>query len=116
MKTPYHFFLRHAGYSYNPSTQTPLQGRIGGAKRLAHAEKAAMVAGCSFEWSIDPASSSLDFSDECPPWDQWQCVMRDCLGRIVQSLHGIDCGRGGGPWGDPYRRVVQAELAIEEGY
>ena len=58
----YQFFLKHAGYSYNPKTETLMQGRIRSARALAKAEREA---------------------------------------------------RDGEPWGDPYRRIVEAELAIE---
>lgn len=114
MKTPYHFFMRHAGYSYNPATQTPLQGRIECSKMLARAERWASDYGFSFEWSIDPEIDSSDWSDEADPWQCWCCVMRDQNGTSLQSLCGIDFGRDGRPWGDPYRRVVEAELACEE--
>ena len=109
MQTAYHFFLKHAGYSYNPATETRAQGRRNTARMLAAAEKSA--AGCSFEWSIDPDIDSSEWSDDPEPWQTWQCIMRDESGRVVNSLHGIDFGRDGEPWGDPYRRVVEAELA-----
>lgn len=114
MKTAYHFFMRHAGYSYNPSIQTPLQGRIECSKLLAKAERWALLAGYSFEWSVDPDIDSSHWSDDPVISLCWECVMRDEAGEVVQSLHGIDFGLDGSPWGDPYRRVVEAELACEE--
>lgn len=113
MQSGYHFFMRHAGYSFNPAYQTPLQGRIECAQILARAEKRALLESCSFEWQIDPDMDSSDFSDEAP-WKLWVCRMRDFEGDIVQSLWAIDFGRDGTPWGDPYRRVIEAELAREE--
>lgn len=111
----YHFFMRHAGYSYNPATQTPMQGRIECSKQLAQAAKKAFDGGFSFEWSIDPAIDSSSFCEENEePWSLWECCMRSPEGLAVQSLHGIDFGRDGSPWSDPYRRVVEAELACEE--
>jgi len=116
----YQFFLRHAGYSYDPETQTPMQGRIRGARALARAERQARDGGFSYQWSIDPQSLSSDWIDDnqdggrnCDPWRTWQCAMFNAGGRIVNSLHAIDFGRDGQPWGDPYKRVVEAELALE---
>jgi hypothetical protein len=40
--------------------------------------------------------------------------MVDEDGKIVQSLCFIDFGRDGSPWGDSYKRVVEAELALEQ--
>lgn len=113
MKSPYHFFLAHAGYSYDPRTETPMQGRIRCAQTLAYAERCALNSGCSFEWSIDPDITSREWTNEAPAWSTWRCVARDAEGKVFASLHGIDFGRDGEPWGDPYRRVVEAELACE---
>jgi len=37
--TPYNFFLKHAGYSYNPQTETKEQGRRRCAKALVQAKQ-----------------------------------------------------------------------------
>lgn len=111
MQTAYHFFLKHAGFSYDPKTESKAQGRRKCAKQLANAETFADAAGWSFEWSIDPYVTSEDFDIEA--YEQWQLVARDIDGNVIASLHGIDFGPGAEPWGDPYRRVVQAELALE---
>ena len=108
----YHFFLKHAGYSYDPKAETASQGRIRCAQSLARAEFTARELGYSFEWSVDDTDSS-EWSDETPAWAQWVCVMRDQNGKIESSLGGVDFGRDGDPWGNPYRRVVEAELALE---
>lgn len=115
----YQFFLKHAGYSYGKN-ETKMQGRIRCARALAKDERAARNAGFSFAWSIDPYSSSADWLENnedggrnCNPWQVWQCVMLNAEGYIVNSIHSIDFGRAGEPWGDPYRRVVEAELAGE---
>ena len=117
--TAYHFFLKHAGFSYG-NGETKLQGRQRCAKQLSKVERAAHEAGFTFEWSIDPHSTSADWIDNNEdggrnrdPWQTWQCCMRNADGRIVNSLHSIDFGRDGRPWGDPYRRVVEAELSID---
>lgn len=116
---PYQFFLKHAGYSFNPQTETPMQGRIRCARALAKAERQARDQGFSYSWSIDPDVDSSDFGDNLDngvlgePWKLWQCAMYNADGRIVASLHAIDFGRDGSPWSDPYKRVVEAELAME---
>lgn len=115
------FFYDHAGVSYNPATETLEQGKVRGAKLYASAEQWARETGYSFEWGIDPYSCSADWFDDNEdggknndPWPAWKCVMYNEKGGVVQSLHGTDLGRGGTPYGDPYRRVVEAELALEE--
>lgn len=117
---PYQFFLKHAGYSYKPGEETPMRGRIRCARALARAEREARDSGFSYQWSIDPSSNSIDWIDDnedggrnCNPWSVWQCAMHNANRRIVNSLHAIDFGRGGVPWGDPYKRVVEAELALD---
>ena len=113
--SPYHFFLKHAGVSYNPATatETEQQGRIRGARALAKAERQARQMGYSYQWSTDRFSDSSEWSVESPAWDQWVCVLFDSDGNMLDSLGGIDFGRDGEPWGSPYRRVVEAELALE---
>lgn len=115
-RSAYHFFLSHAGYAYDPKTQTPLQGRRECAKNLAYHEKRARDAGCSFVWEVDPEINSSDFSDDPNPWQLWQVVARDAEGHVFASLGGVDFGRDRDPWMDPYRRVVEAELACELPY
>lgn len=107
------FFLENAGYSYDPKTETPLQGHKRGAKVLAKAEREAHQRGFFYRWSVDTSTDSSEFDDAPEPWALWQCAMYNEDGRIVNSLHAIDFGRGGEPWGDNYRRVVEAELAID---
>ncbi len=110
--TPYQFFLRHAGFSYDPKTETADAGRRRCARDLANAEKRG-YAGVSFAWLIDPDTDSSEWCDEPPAYDQWVCVCRDPNGNVLASLGGIDFGRDGSPYSDPYRRVVEAELAQE---
>jgi hypothetical protein len=110
--TPAAFFWAHAGYSYDPKTQTPATGRRECAESLTRAESLASEAGYSFEWSIDPDTDSSSFRNG-KPYALWQCFMRDPAGKIAGSLGGIDFGRHGEPWGDNYRRVIQAELSSE---
>lgn len=112
MKTPYHFFLSQAGYSYDPKTETPMQGRIRCAQLLAAAEKTAKEQNVSFRWEVGDMDSS-EFSDETPAWQLWSVVAYKEDGTVFASLGGVDFGRDGEPWGQPYKRVVEAELACE---
>lgn len=112
--SPESFFWTHAGWSYHPATQTPQQGRADCARRLVAAERAASDAGYSFEWSVDPDCDSSEFTgSKRNAWALWQCLARDESGEIVGCLGGVDFGRDGEPWGDPYRRVCEAEIACE---
>lgn len=110
---PVEFFYEWAGYGYTPGKETPERGRRNGAVALADAERRAAELGWSFEWEIDPHIDSSDFSDDPEPWQLWCCCCRDEDGNVLSSLSGIDFGRDVEPWGQPYRRVVQAELALE---
>ncbi len=111
-QTAREFFLEHAGWSQKPG-ESQLQGRRRGARQLATAEAKARNAGLSFEWFIDQHCNSSDFNDTKPYYDLWVCSCRDASGACLTSLCGIDFGRNGQPWSDPYRRVVEAELASE---
>lgn len=116
--TPYNFFFKHAGYSYAPQKETRAQGRRRCANALAKAERWASANGYSYRWEIDPYSDSSDWIDHgkegTEPWNVWCAAMFSSNGVLVQSRFGVDFGRDGEPWGDPYRRVVEAELALEE--
>lgn len=107
------FFYNHAGISYMPGKETAEQGKIRGAKQLAKFEARAYARGFTYHWSVDQSTDSSEFSDVKPAWKLWQCAMYNCRGRIVNSLHAIDFGRDVKPWGQDYRRVVEAELALE---
>ena len=112
-QSPYRFFFRNAGYSYKPP-ETPLQGRARCAHALAVAERKASNAGCSFEWSQDDILASEH--GNCHKGEDyylWQCLMRDPNGKACASLGGVDFGPNVEPWGKDYRRVVEAELAME---
>lgn len=93
------FFLKHAGWSYGPQTE----GRARCAEQLAAAEAWASSEGYMIEWRPD------DSSDE--PGD-WGCALHDPDGQVVESLWGIGF-ESGEPWGEPYARVVAAELALQ---
>lgn len=109
--SPVRYFMEWAGTSWKPP-QTKAQGCYQGARRLAAAERWARDAGLTFEWDLD-GYTSAEWCDDSHPWPTWRCVARDASGTVVASLMGVDFGREGEPWGDPYRRVVEAELALE---
>lgn len=112
MNTQQSFFYEHAGFGYDPKTQTPEQGKRQCAEALADAETLATAHGYTFEWFVDPEITAADWSDT-EDHATWCCIIRNDDGDVVGSLGGIDFGPGGEPWGDSYRRVVEAELALE---
>ncbi len=106
------FFYERASWS-QAQGETKHQGKTRCARKLAHAEAQGREAGLSFSWYIDPGVNSSDFNHTKPYYDLWACACRDAHGIVKASLCGIDFGRDGEPWSDPYRRVVEAELADE---
>jgi hypothetical protein len=114
------FFREHAGYSHGPR-ESAAQGREKCARKLAAGESWASERGYTFDWDVDPEVTSADWIADTDdggaqgdPWATWVCLMRDKSGAVVQSLGGVDFGRNVEPWGAPYARVVQAELALEQ--
>jgi hypothetical protein len=107
------FFHKHAGFSYDPACETIDEGKTRCAYALAQSEQWAQDSGYTYGWMIDEIGDSSEFSDDEPAWQLWVCDMYDETGAHVTSLGGIDFGRDGSPWHDPYRRVVEAELALE---
>jgi hypothetical protein len=114
--TAYHFFYAHAGYSHGPN-ETAKQGRIKCAKRLAKAEAIAQARSAVYQWETSDIDSS-DFSDEKPSWPLYDCTMYGMDGTVLGSLGAIDFGRESESWSgarfnaEPYKRVVEAELAL----
>lgn len=109
----YWFFLRNAGCSWNPKTETKLQGMSRGARQLAKAERDARALGYSFDWTDDWGIGShvKEFGAESYPEEPSTCeicIMRNEGGTIVQTLGCVDDATR------EYRRVVEAELALEE--
>lgn len=110
-QTPAEFFYKHGASSYDPQTEEEV--RREGAARLADAERIARNRGWSCNWEIDPTIDSSDFDDGPDAWALWCVVLRDEDGVVIGSLGGVDFGRDVEPWGQPYRRVVEAEIALE---
>lgn len=107
------FFYEQAGWCYDPKIETSDQGKMRCAVALAKAERHAKSVGVQYQWRVDQHTDSREFSDEKPYYSLWSCF---CYrnGECINSLHGIDFGRGKKPHGDPYKRVVEAELALED--
>jgi len=97
------FFFDHAGYSYSPP-ESPLSGRTRCAELLASAEEWARDNGWRFAWERDQDSDEHG---------AWHCFLYSADGALCQSLSGITFDSGE-PWGESYRRVVEAELAHQE--
>ncbi len=108
------FFFEQAGYSYQPATESEFAGKTRCATDLARAEFLAWDKGYTFHWDVDPTMDSSEWDTENPPHQVWDCLMRDASGMIVACLGGVDFGADGEPWSDPYKRVVEAELAMEQ--
>jgi hypothetical protein len=106
------FHWEHGAYSYDPKTETSEQGRVRTAIRMAAAECRAREAGWTFRWEQDDITSE-EHSNEQPFYPLWACLAYDADGHVVGSLGGVDFGRDVAPWGAPYRRVIEAELAYE---
>jgi hypothetical protein len=101
MTKPEQFFYDNAGFSYNPATETIEQGKVKGAKSLAQAEAYAAEQGWIYEWTPDQPG----FEEEGTNAEV--CTLYGIDGIALASL----CGISGAT--DNYRRVVEAELALE---
>lgn len=125
-RTAYHFFLKHAGYSYDPKTEKPIDGRRRSAKTLADAERRAQALNLEYVWEDDPYCGPDDFEFEedkahVREYGAVSCVLyrpcpehgTDCKhAEVLASLSGITESLNNAER-DAYRRVVQAELACE---
>lgn len=105
------FFFNNAGFSYFPDRETPAEGKLRNARSLAEAEGKASRLGYSFHWELD-GGTNREWTDEGEETPTWVCTMRAPDGTPADSIGGVDFGDGE-PWGNPYRRVVEAELAAE---
>lgn len=107
------FFYNHAGWSYNPNTETKSQGRWRSARALTAAEKGAKAKGLKFHWEYDQDGCSgceCGYKDcrcangTCQPE---VCIVYSPEDKQLASLSGI-CGVT-----SDYGRVIEAELAQE---
>lgn len=89
------WFYDHASWGYVPAIQTTEQGHMESARRYADAEVWAEENSLEFAWAYDEEYYNL-----------LMCLAyKD--GEVVASVGGVDSGD------EDYRRVIEAELAIE---
>ena len=110
----YLFFLRNAGFSYDPKTETKQAGHSRCARQLAKAERDARALGYYFEWVDDwTVGKHRDYYGEDSAYAENEpttcesCICRDSSGECVASLSCIDDAT------QDYRRVIEAALASE---
>lgn len=103
------FFLDHGGYSYDPATQTPFQGKWESARTLADAEERLRKGPYYIEVETDPEPWDGDMPYDGPMWIVTLWRVDDTVQpRVLGSLGGVAAQED-----DPYLRVVAAELAAE---
>lgn len=103
------FFYDNAGYSYDPKTETKVEGRRRCAAALAAAER-----------RLKDGPFFIDYEPDNEPWDGdvpydgpiWYVGLYSVEGatdsRLLGGMGMVACEEG-----DPYMRVVAAELALE---
>lgn len=113
-KSAVRFFYQHAGFSFDPKTETRNQGKWRCAREMARAEKYANAQDWLFEWEDDwSIGNHKEFYGEGSAYDEHEpstcesCLLRDLDGNVLASLSCIDDADVN------YRRVVEAELACE---
>lgn len=109
------FFYEHAGWSYDPVKETSDEGKLRCAQALADAEAKAASAGVQFRWEQDDITNrehGAIHSKKVAEYYLWQCCAYH-EGEVIGSLSAVDFGADGEPWGEPYARVVQAEIVSE---
>ena len=103
----WHFFYDHAPFSFNRAKETQLEGRMRCANELMMAEEYAKESDWEYDWDIDPDAEPVDPADKDEAGEALYCRLVNRHGLVLESLYGI--------W-EPtkeYRRVVEAELALE---
>lgn len=108
--TPRQFFYQHAGYAYDPTTESKTAGRRRCARALAQAEAWAQTHGLTFEWTHDDDAnlSWMTPEEQAQPHEVLCCVARYRDGAIAACLGGIIDADD-----RTYGRVIEAELALE---
>lgn len=104
------FHYEHGGYCYDPATERPEDGRARCALAAAGAEAWAREQGIEFrwedDWNIGDHAAEFDCCEDGGPDTCEMCAaylgdtLLACLGCIDDAS-------------DEYRRVVEADLAIE---
>jgi len=113
------FFYDNAGYSYNAATETAEEGRVRCAKALAAAESEMMYRPWYVEWTDD--DQDAQFQDENGEWQEAPAVVAMLMRYFDDPDRQVDClaSLGGITESDNateranYRRVVEAELALQ---
>lgn len=103
------FFLTYGGYWYNPNEESEFQGRWRAARTLADAEQRLKAGDYYIDIDPDPELWDGDTPYDGPLWivSLWEGTYpwdRELLGSL---------GSVAAEEGDPYLRVVAAELAAE---
>jgi hypothetical protein len=107
----YLFFLKHAGYSYDPKTETPKAGRSRCARQLAKAERDARALGFTFQWSDDlPMNHFAEYGEAYANGEPESCESCLCFNADNQLVASLGCIDGATR---EHRRVVEAGLAME---
>lgn len=100
------FFYDNAGWSHHPDKETSENGHRRSARELAEAEAYARAKNWNCTWEPDPDPWDGDVPYDGPLWG---ATLRDDKGNILASLWSIAVEHEG----DPYARVVNAQLALE---
>lgn len=107
------FFMKHAGYSVAEG-ETREQGRRRCAKELAAAERWLMEQpGHTVAWEQDRDYDPADSDVPDMPEIGWGCIVSLNDQDRHASLWSVTFDGDGYPAGNPYARVVVAELAAE---
>lgn len=101
------FFHEHAPYCWDPARETEADGRLRTARRLAAAEAWLEATESERDWREEETAAG----DDEGTWVViYSCTVRTPHGDA--SMGGIDLDPDGFA-GDTYRRVVEAQLALE---
>lgn len=105
------FFYDNAGFCYHPGTETAEHGHLRCAEALAAAEARRKTEAAWVTWEDDDEP----FDDDVHGPDEygyvavlWRYDPETDEPVVLASLGAVDAGPG-----HPYRRVVEAELALE---
>lgn len=103
----YRFFKAHAGYIVGRSAM--------GALALAKAERYAELVGYEFAWAYDDDADLGDHASWCSNAKRDRCFGHECLYAVLRDASGEVCASLGSiiDPGNAYRRVIEAELALE---
>lgn len=101
------FFYEHAGWSWDPATETEEEGRLRCARELAAAEARLKAGPFYVGWVPDDVPWDGDVPYDGPLWIVQLWSVADSAGPELLGAIGSVAEEDGGP----YLRVVAAELA-----